>query len=194
MGQYGPIRWPQDLQTLDLNSLDFFFWGCCKELIYETFSEDAENLETRCIAICRIGSKRMLWKMYKEIYCHACKPTWWMVVILNIFYKIFSSFSGHLKQSVLFRTFNTICFFLDERSFLFESNPSFLGRLIHLHLQYFSQGKMKRKKNERNVREILTLQKTSNMQHYFIVDFSSFAIGIITFWIFMTLQLITRSH
>jgi len=45
MGRYGPIRWPA--RSPDLNPLDFFLWGYCKEKIYKTLSEDIEDLETR---------------------------------------------------------------------------------------------------------------------------------------------------
>ena len=45
MGRYGPIRWPA--RSPDLNPLDFFFWGYCKELIYKTLPEDMEDLDTR---------------------------------------------------------------------------------------------------------------------------------------------------
>ncbi|XP_026829624.1 uncharacterized protein LOC113562960 [Ooceraea biroi] len=45
MGQYGPIRWPA--RSLDLNPLDFFLWGYCKEVIYKTLPEDVDDVETR---------------------------------------------------------------------------------------------------------------------------------------------------
>jgi len=45
MGRYGPIRWPA--RSPDLNPLDFFFWGYCKELIYKTLPEDLEDIDTR---------------------------------------------------------------------------------------------------------------------------------------------------
>jgi len=45
MGRYGPIRWPA--RSPDLNPLDFFLWGYCKELIYKTFPEDVDDMETR---------------------------------------------------------------------------------------------------------------------------------------------------
>ncbi|KAL6421253.1 hypothetical protein ACFW04_013668 [Cataglyphis niger] len=45
MGRCGPIRWPA--RSLDLNPLDFFLWGYCKEVIYKTLPEDIEELETR---------------------------------------------------------------------------------------------------------------------------------------------------
>lgn len=45
MGRYGPIRWPA--RSPDLNPLDFFLWGYCKEVIYKTLPEDIEDLETR---------------------------------------------------------------------------------------------------------------------------------------------------
>ncbi|KAL6421220.1 hypothetical protein ACFW04_013644 [Cataglyphis niger] len=45
MGRYGPIRWPA--RSPDLNPLNFFLRGYCKEVIYKTLSEDIEELETR---------------------------------------------------------------------------------------------------------------------------------------------------
>lgn len=45
MGRYGPIRWPA--RSPDLNPLDFFLWGYCKETMYKTLPEDVEDLETR---------------------------------------------------------------------------------------------------------------------------------------------------
>ena len=45
MGRYGPIRWPA--RSPDLNPLDFFLWGYCKEEIYKTIPEDVEELNTR---------------------------------------------------------------------------------------------------------------------------------------------------
>jgi len=45
MGRYGPIHWPARFP--DLNPLDFFFWGYCKELMYKTLPEDQEDLKTK---------------------------------------------------------------------------------------------------------------------------------------------------
>jgi len=45
MGRYGPIRWPA--RSPDLNPLDFFLWGYCKEKIYKTLPENIEDLDTR---------------------------------------------------------------------------------------------------------------------------------------------------
>ncbi|XP_039309087.1 uncharacterized protein LOC120358566 [Solenopsis invicta] len=38
MGRYGPIRWPA--RSPDLNPLDFFLWGHCKEIIYRKLPEN----------------------------------------------------------------------------------------------------------------------------------------------------------
>ena len=100
-----------------------------------------------------------------------------MMVILNIFYKIFSFFSGRLSNPLFLER--------SKQSVLFtiESNSPFLRRLYVFIWNISRKAKWKekrmREKNERNVREILTLQKTSNMQHYFIIDPSSFAIRIV---------------
>jgi hypothetical protein len=45
MGRYGPICWPT--RSLDLNPLDFFLWGYCKEEIYKTIPKDVDELDTR---------------------------------------------------------------------------------------------------------------------------------------------------
>lgn len=45
MGRYGPIRWPA--RSPDLNPLDFFLWGYCKEEIYKTLPEDIDDLDMR---------------------------------------------------------------------------------------------------------------------------------------------------
>ncbi|KAL6416442.1 hypothetical protein ACFW04_013467 [Cataglyphis niger] len=58
MGRYGPIRWPA--RSPDLNSLDFFLWGYCKEeVIYKTLPEDIEELETRL--------RHAIWNVDEEI-------------------------------------------------------------------------------------------------------------------------------
>lgn len=45
MGRYGPIRWPA--RSPDLNPLDFFLWGYCKEKVYKTLPQDVDDLDTR---------------------------------------------------------------------------------------------------------------------------------------------------
>lgn len=45
MGRYGPIRWPA--RSPDLNPLDFFLWGHCKERVYQTLPEDLEELDIK---------------------------------------------------------------------------------------------------------------------------------------------------
>ncbi|KYN12730.1 hypothetical protein ALC57_15089 [Trachymyrmex cornetzi] len=45
MGRYGPIRWPA--RSPDLNPLDFFLWGYCKEQIYKTLPENIDDLDAR---------------------------------------------------------------------------------------------------------------------------------------------------
>ncbi|KAL6417350.1 hypothetical protein ACFW04_012808 [Cataglyphis niger] len=57
MGRYGPIRWLA--RSLDLNPLDFFLWGYCKEVIYKTLPEDIEEQETRL--------RHAIWNVDEEI-------------------------------------------------------------------------------------------------------------------------------
>lgn len=45
MGRYGPICWPA--RSPDLNPLDFFLWGYCKEKIYRQLPEDIEELNDK---------------------------------------------------------------------------------------------------------------------------------------------------
>ncbi|RLU25143.1 hypothetical protein DMN91_003235 [Ooceraea biroi] len=45
MGRYGPIRWPA--RSPDLNPLDFFLWGYCKEVIYRQLPETIEELNDK---------------------------------------------------------------------------------------------------------------------------------------------------
>jgi len=45
MGRYGPIRWPA--RSPDLNPLDFFLWGYCKEIIYKQPPENVEELNDK---------------------------------------------------------------------------------------------------------------------------------------------------
>ena len=45
MGRYGPIRWPA--RSPDLNPLDFFLWGYCKEIIYRQPPENIEELNDK---------------------------------------------------------------------------------------------------------------------------------------------------
>jgi len=45
MGRYGPIHWPA--RSPDLNPLDFFLWGYCKEIIYKKLPEDIEDLNNK---------------------------------------------------------------------------------------------------------------------------------------------------
>ncbi|KYN45277.1 hypothetical protein ALC56_00283, partial [Trachymyrmex septentrionalis] len=125
MGWYGPIRWRA--RSPDLNPLDFFFWSYCKELIYKTLPEDAEDLETRL--------RYAIWAIEQDIMENVqrnllrCMQGCILMVILNIFYKIFSSvLSGHLKQCTLFRAFKTIRSFQDDRkqSALFRMTNTFL--------------------------------------------------------------------
>ncbi|KAL6417052.1 hypothetical protein ACFW04_013025 [Cataglyphis niger] len=57
MGRYGPIRWPA--RSPDLNPLDFFLWGYCKEVIYKMLPKDIEELETRL--------RHAIWNVDEEI-------------------------------------------------------------------------------------------------------------------------------
>lgn len=57
MGRYGPIRWPA--RSPDLNPLDFFLWGYCKEIIYKTLPEDIEDLETRL--------RQVIWTIEEDV-------------------------------------------------------------------------------------------------------------------------------
>jgi len=45
MGRYGPIHWPA--RSPDLNPLNFFLWGYCKEVIYRQLPENIEELNDR---------------------------------------------------------------------------------------------------------------------------------------------------
>jgi len=45
MDRYGPIHWPA--RSPDLNPLDFFLWGYCKEVIYRRLPENVEELNDR---------------------------------------------------------------------------------------------------------------------------------------------------
>lgn len=45
MGRYGPIRWPA--RSPDLNPLDFFLWGYCKEKMYRQLPEDVGELNDK---------------------------------------------------------------------------------------------------------------------------------------------------
>jgi len=45
MSRYGPIHWPA--RSPDLNPLDFFLWGYCKEDIYRRLPENVEELNDR---------------------------------------------------------------------------------------------------------------------------------------------------
>ena len=45
MGRYGPIRWPA--RSPDLNPLDFFLWGYCKEIMYRQPPENVEELNDK---------------------------------------------------------------------------------------------------------------------------------------------------
>lgn len=45
MGRYGPISWPA--RSPDLNPLDFFLWGHCKEKIYRRLPEDVDDLNNK---------------------------------------------------------------------------------------------------------------------------------------------------
>lgn len=45
MGRYGPIHWPA--RSPDLNPLDFFLWGYCKEMIYKKLPENVEELNNK---------------------------------------------------------------------------------------------------------------------------------------------------
>ncbi|KYN09502.1 hypothetical protein ALC57_18370 [Trachymyrmex cornetzi] len=45
MGRYSLIPWPA--RSPDLNPLDFFLWGYCKEVIYRKLPEDIEDLNAK---------------------------------------------------------------------------------------------------------------------------------------------------
>ncbi|XP_011687036.1 PREDICTED: uncharacterized protein LOC105449477 [Wasmannia auropunctata] len=45
IGRYGPIHWPA--RSPDLNPLDFFLWGHCKEIVYRQLPEDIEELNDK---------------------------------------------------------------------------------------------------------------------------------------------------
>jgi len=49
LGRYGPIHWPARFP--DLNPLDFFLWGYCKEVIYRRLPENIEELNDRFIML-----------------------------------------------------------------------------------------------------------------------------------------------
>ncbi|KAL6419198.1 hypothetical protein ACFW04_011536 [Cataglyphis niger] len=57
MCRYGPIHW--SARSPDLNPLDFFLWGYCKEVIYKTLPEDIQELETRL--------RHAIWNVDEEI-------------------------------------------------------------------------------------------------------------------------------
>ncbi|KMQ82062.1 transposable element tc3 transposase [Lasius niger] len=45
MGRYGPIHWPA--RSPDLNPLDFFLWGYCKEIVYKKLPETVDDLDAK---------------------------------------------------------------------------------------------------------------------------------------------------
>jgi len=45
MGRYDPIRWPA--RSPDLNPLDFFLWGYCKEIVYKKLPENIDDLDVK---------------------------------------------------------------------------------------------------------------------------------------------------
>lgn len=52
IGRGGPVPWPP--RSPDLNSLDFFFWGHLKALVYQTPVQTEEDLRNRIVASCDI--------------------------------------------------------------------------------------------------------------------------------------------
>ena len=40
-----PIRWPA--RSPDLNPLDFFLWGYCKEVVYKNLPENLDDLDAK---------------------------------------------------------------------------------------------------------------------------------------------------
>ncbi|XP_011703411.1 PREDICTED: uncharacterized protein LOC105459239 [Wasmannia auropunctata] len=65
MGRYGPIRWPP--KSPDINPLDFFLWGHCKEIVYRQFPEDIKELNDKLhYAIWDVDNEVM--EKLREIY------------------------------------------------------------------------------------------------------------------------------
>lgn len=48
IGRFGPHRWPP--RSPDLTCLDFFLWGCVKDIVYKTECDTADEMRQRLIA------------------------------------------------------------------------------------------------------------------------------------------------
>ena len=48
IGRRGPISWPS--RSPDLKSMDFFFWGTMKDLVYGTPIDSEMDLDARIVA------------------------------------------------------------------------------------------------------------------------------------------------
>lgn len=73
IGRLGPILWPP--RSPDLNPLDFFYWGCLKERIYEKPITTLEELRQKTNqAAAHINARRYPRKIKRSFLrrCRAC--------------------------------------------------------------------------------------------------------------------------
>lgn len=79
IGRLGPILWPP--RSPDLNPLDFFYWGCLKDIVYATPITNIEDLRRRineaAAKINREGYARRL----KRSFINRCMHSrWWPAI------------------------------------------------------------------------------------------------------------------
>ena len=65
IGGDGPTAWPP--RSPDLTSLDFFFWGYIKDIVYRTPVVDLENLRGIIVATCGNVTPEMLQNIWREL-------------------------------------------------------------------------------------------------------------------------------
>lgn len=71
IGRLGPILWPP--RSPDLNPLDFFYWGCIKEIVYSKPIRSLEELRNRVEAAALQISEQNLARSLRRSFIRRCR-------------------------------------------------------------------------------------------------------------------------
>lgn len=65
MGRFGPLRWPA--RSPDLNPLDFFLWGHCKQFVYRDIPQTLEDLDMKLHCAFGTITEDMLERVHRNL-------------------------------------------------------------------------------------------------------------------------------
>lgn len=71
IGRAGPIEWPP--RSPDLNPLDFFYWGCIKEMVYSKSINSVQELRHNIQPAARAISQKRYARMLKRNFIKRCR-------------------------------------------------------------------------------------------------------------------------